>query len=191
MSRLHGFTLADIGRGGGEYMQALFSGLEVRLGIAGAHANLAYRSRAPVAVECAAGLTDAYIARIPVAPGGKRGHDRPWPLYPQYLLQRRLHFMFELSYGEGEAWRDIVFPSLPVPIPAKLVTWDRELMRELKRRSPALAFTDFEQHLDDYLSDLPGKGKAKVAADYARFVPFYFAHSTDPERRRKFEDFLR
>jgi hypothetical protein len=191
LSELHGFTLADIGRGGGEYMQGLFAGLEVRLGIAGAHANLAYRSRAPVAVECAAGLTDAYIARIPVAPGGKRGHDRPWPLYPHYLVQRRLHFMFELSYGAEDRWRDIVFPSLPVPIPAKLVTWDRELMRELKRRSPALVFTDFEPFLDQYLGDLPGKGREQVAADYAKFRPFYFAHNADLERQRKFEDFLR
>ncbi|MCU0865400.1 MAG: glycosyltransferase family 39 protein [Planctomycetes bacterium] len=184
-------TLADIGRGCGEYLQPLFAGLDVRLGIAGAHANLAYRSRAPVAVECAAGLTDAFIARIPVAPGGKRGHDRPWPLYPQYLLQRRLHIMFELSYGAGDPWRDILFPSLPVPVPAKLVTWDRELMRELKRRSPALVFTDFEKFLDDYLGDLPGKGREQVAADYAKFRPFYFAHNADPERQRKFEDFLR
>ena len=193
MSRWAGteVTMADIGRGGGEYLQALFAGLEVRLGIAGAHANLAYRSRAPVAVECAAGLTDAFIARIPVAPGGKRGHDRPWPLYPDYLLRRRLHFMFELSYGHGDEWRDILFPSLPVPIPAKLVTWDRELMRELVRRSPALVVQDFEVFLDEYLRDLPGKGRMKVVADYAKFQAFYFTHNADPERQRKFEDFLR
>jgi hypothetical protein len=184
-------TLADIGRSCGEYLRPLFEGLDVRIGIAGAHANLAYRSRAPVAVECAAGLTDAFIARIPVPAGGKRGHDRPWPKYPDYLVQRRLHFMFELSYGKDDPWREIVFPSLPVPLPARLVTWDRELMRELKRRSPALVFTDFEQFLDGYLGDLSGRSKAQVAADYAKFVPFYFAHNTDPERQRKFEDFLR
>jgi hypothetical protein len=184
-------TLADIGRGAGSYLQPLFAGLDVRLGIAGAHANLAYRSRAPVAVECAAGLTDAYIARIPVAPGGKRGHDRPWPLYPGYLLQRRLQIMFELSYGHGDPWRDIVFPSQPVALPAKLVRWDRALMRELKRRDPAIVVQDFEQFLDAYLADLPNKPKAQVQADYEKFVPFYFAHENDPERQRRFEAALR
>ena len=54
-------------------------------------------SRARVAVECAAGLTDAFIARIPVPPGGKRGHDRPWPMYPDYLLQRRLRGLCRLG----------------------------------------------------------------------------------------------
>jgi hypothetical protein len=185
-------TLADIGRSCGEYLRPLFEGLDVRIGIAGAHASLAYRSRAPVAVECAAGLTDAFIARIPVPPGGKRGHDRPWPLYPDYLVQRRLHFMFELSYGKDDPWREIVFPSLPVPLPARLVTWDRELMRELRRRSPALVVKDFEVVLTEYLATLSSRDKATVAADYrGKFVPFYFAHNADPDRQRQFEDFLR
>ena len=187
--------LVDLARVMGASLQQLFRGLDVRIGIAGAHANLAYRSRVPVAVECAAGLTDAYIARIPVKPGGKRGHDRPWPLYPRYLEQRGLQFMFELSYGRDAAgkdvpWRWVWFPTPAGPLPAKLVTWDRDLMRELRRREPSIQVEDFEQVLDGYIADLPHKTKEQVAADFAEFRRFYFDHNDDPERRRAFEAFL-
>jgi hypothetical protein len=186
-----GITFADAFRSCGEYLQQLFVGLDVRLGIAGGHANLAYRSRVPVAIECAAGLTDAYIARIPVAPGGKRGHDRPWPLYPDYLVRRGMHFMLELSYGQGDAWRDIVFPSAPVPLPMRLVTWDRELMAEVRRRDPGIVVRDFEEFLDDYLRTMGERDRAQVARDYAAFRAFYFDHNEDAARRAAFEAALR
>lgn len=186
-----GLTLLDYARDCNAYLRNLFAGLPVRIGIAGGHAIIAYGSRVPVAVECAAGLTDATIARIPVPPGGKRGHDRPWPLYPQYLLQRRLHFMLELSYAQDREWQHIYFPTPAVALPMRIVTWDRELMRELLRRSPRIHCTDFEQYLDRYIAAMPGKTKAEVAADFAHFLPYYFAHTDDPVRRRAFDEFLR
>jgi hypothetical protein len=183
-----GMPWTDAFRLVGEYLQPLFRGLDVHLAIAGGHANLAYRSRVPVAIEVAAGLTDAHIARIPVAPGGKRGHDRPYWLYPQYLIDRRVHFMCDLSFGKGEPWRDILFT--PVTLPLKIVTYDRALMKELKKREPSLQFIDFEQFLDAYIAELPNKSKEQVRADYAAFTGYYFAHEDDPVRKAAFESFL-
>ena len=184
-----GMSWADAFRLVGGYLQTLFQGLDVHLAIAGGHANLAYRARAPVAIEVAAGLTDAYIARIPVPPGGKRGHDRPYTLYPEYLVRRRVHFMCDLSFGAIDPWREILFT--PVNLPLKLVTWDRELMRELKRREPSLQFQDFEAVLDSYIAELPSKSKEQVAADYVKFTAFYFAHNDDAARKAAFESFLK
>jgi hypothetical protein len=175
----------------GDYLRPLFAGLDVRVAIGGGHANIATRAKVPVAVEVAAGLTDAHIARLPVLVRGKRGHDKPRD--PAYLAQRGVHFHSELDYegqfGGVDTWRDVMFT--PVGWPMRLVTWDRDLMRELKRRDPSIAFTDFEAFLDGYLADLPNKSKDQVRADFAKFEPFYFAHNDDPVRRAKFAAFLR
>ncbi len=173
-------------------LRSLWAGLEVRISIAGGHANVATRTGVPVAIECAAGLTDAHIARLPVPVRGKRGHDKPRD--PAYLARRRVHFMletnFEGEFGKVETWRDITFPTAPLPFPMRLVTWDKALMRELKRRAPNITFTDFEAFLDGYLADLPNKSKDQVRADFAKFEPFYFAHNDDQVRRAKFAAFL-
>jgi arabinofuranosyltransferase len=189
--QIAGHTLVDISHGCGAYLRRLFEGQDVRIGIAGGHANLAFLSEAPVAVEVAGGLTDAYIAHMPPGEVFKPGHNRPWTQYPDYLVERGMHFMFELSYGKDDPWREVVFPCRPVPVPAKLVIYDRALMGELKRRDPALQFVDFEAFLDDYLAGLPGQSKAQVAADLRKFRRFYFDHNEDPARLQRFESFLR
>jgi hypothetical protein len=177
----------------GEMPAVAVPGLDVRLGIAGAHASLAYRSRAPVAIECAAGLTDAFIARIPVPPGGKRGHDRPWTLYPDYLVQRGVQIMFELSYGRDAngldiPWRWIVFPT-PAGPPAKLVLWDGA--PDGRTAAPrAAAGGRLPGVPRRYIAELPQKTKAQVQADFAQFETFYFVRNDDPARRRAFEPFL-
>jgi hypothetical protein len=176
-----------------EWLRPVFAGLDVRLAIAGGHANVAYRSRAPIAVECAAGLTDAHIARLPVPVRGKRGHDKPRD--PGYLERRGVHFMLETNYQGGfgvvDTWRDVTFPAPPIGFPMRLVTWDRELMAELRRRVPGLLVGDFEQFLDAYLKDVATKPKDVVRADYAKFTGFYFAHNDDPARKAAFEAALR
>ena len=80
MKGFPGVTTDVANRAAGNYLRTLFEGLDVRLGIGGGHANLAYRAHVPTAIEVAAGLTDAYIAHLPLPPRGKVGHERPWPL---------------------------------------------------------------------------------------------------------------
>lgn len=187
-----GLRLIDAFHACGGQLRALFAGLDVRIAIAGGHANVAYNSRVPIAIECAAGLTDAHIARLPVPARGKRGHDKPRDR--AYLERRGVHFMletnFEGDFGKIDTWRDITFATA-VPFPMRLVTWDRELMAELRRRDPGIVVQDFEQFLDAYIADLPNKAKAQVRADFAKFQPFWFDHTDDPARRRAFETFLK
>lgn len=182
----------DAMRMAGHSLQVAFFGLPVRIGIGGSHANLAHRSKAPVAVESVAGLTDAYIAHLPIARRSVVGHERGWHGYVDYLVDvRKLHLHFDLSFKTGEAavdpYRDIVFPL----VPARLVTYDRQLLNELRRRDPNMRCVDFEAVLDAYLAELPHKDKATVARDYAAFERFYFAVSDDAPRRARFEEFLR
>lgn len=185
-------TRIDAMRHAGHALGALFAGLDVRIGIGGSHANLAHRSKVPVAVECVAGLTDAYIAHLPIAKRSVVGHERGWQGYVDYLVDvRRLHIHFDLSFATGEPavdpYRDLVFPT----IPARLVTYDRKLLQELRRREPNLLCADFEAVLDRYLAELPQQDLATVRRDYQAFTRFYFAVNDDPVRRSRFEEFLR
>jgi arabinofuranosyltransferase len=189
-NKIAGVTFVDAFRGVGDYLQRLFDGLDVRIAIAGGHANVAFRSRVPVAVECAAGLTDAHIARLPVKERTKVGHGKPRD--PQYLEQRGVQFHIEPDYLLAEdPWRSIEFPSTPLPFPCSLVTWDGELMRELKRRDPAIKVIDFEQFLDDYIQGLPSKKKSVVQKDLQKFRRFYFDHNQDAARLAQLEQFLK
>ncbi|MFT4511862.1 MAG: arabinofuranosyltransferase [Planctomycetota bacterium] len=184
-----GVPIRDLFHAAGDYMQELCDGLDVRIAITGGHANVAFRSRVPVAVECAAGLTDAYIARLQQKHRRKVGHGKPRD--PLYLEKRGVHFMLEADYLEEDSWRLIYFASTPVPLPCAIVTWDRELMRELHRRDPAIQFVDFEQHLDAYIEAFPNKRKAEVAEDLKKFRRYYFDHNEDPRRLAIFEAFIK
>jgi len=179
-------TWADAFRICGDYLGPLFDGLDVRIAIAGSHANLAFRTRVPVAVEVAAGLTDAHIARLPYRKRGKAGHGKPSD--PEYLERRGVHFHMEPTYLAKDPWRKLVFLSCGLPV--QLVTWDRELMAELRRRDSNIQFVDFEDFLDGYLAELDQKGKQQVRQDLATFRRFYFDHNEDPARLRRFQTFL-
>ena len=176
----------------GHYLHDTWAGLGVRIAIAGSHANLAFRSEVPVAIECAAGLTDARIAHTPVVQRGTVGHERGFGQFLDYLVrERRVHFMFDVHFKVGDltdAHRDIFFFA---GIPARLVIYDRQLLQELKRRDPNVRFTEFEAVLDGYLAELPSKAKPQVQQDFAAFRSFYFDHNDDAPRRQRFEEFLK
>jgi len=180
-------TWAEAFRMSGQYLQPLFEGLDVRIAIAGGHANLAFRTQAPVAVEVAAGLTDAHIARLPYVQRSKAGHGKPSD--PEYLEERGVHFHLEPTYGREDAWRSCFFTAINLPV--QLVTWDSELMAELRRREPSIQCVDFEDYLDGYLAALGSKPREQVAADMRKFRRFYFDHNDDPARLARFESFLR
>ena len=197
-----GMPATEAARRAGNDLRGLFDGLGVRIGIGGSQANLAFRSRVPVAIECAAGLTDRYLAHLPGKARTKVAHTLGLPHYTGYLERRGVHFTLEGNYGKQfdaagtahdfEPWRDILFPTSIGPVPARLVVYDRELMRELRRRAPSMVATDLEQHLDGYIAAMAGKTKDAVRGDYAKFRAAWFDHPAghDAERQAVFERFL-
>lgn len=188
--KIGGVTLSDGFAAAGHFMRDLCKDLDVRFAIAGGHANIAFRAQVPVAVECAAGLTDAHIARLKQDHRRKVGHGKPRD--PEYLELRGVHFMLEQTYKlKEDPWREIWFPSVPLPLPCSVVTWDRELMNELRNREPNIKVVDFEQFLDTYIAELPSKKKPQVREDLAKFRRYYFNHNEDPERLAKFEAFVK
>lgn len=189
MEAAPGLPRTEAFRIAGNRLRELFAGLPVRIAYGGSQANLAFRSRVPVAIE-QYGLTDAFLAHRPLLQRGVAGHEKGYLECPGYYERRGVHFHFEGAYGAGDAWREVLFPG-PVPIGARLVVYDRELMQELRRRAPGLVAVDFEQMLDDYLAGIAERPPAQVAADYAKFRAAWFDHTDDPARQAAFERHLR
>ena len=186
-----GMTIAEAMRHIGNYLGGKFADLEMRVAIVGSQANIAYRGRFPVAIECATGLTDAAIAHQELARRGQPGHEKGYAKMVRYLThERRVQITFDLDYLARDATDPVRGITFPV-IEAKLMIYDRELMTALKERDPHTTFTDFEEVLDAYLADLAGKGRNKVKRDYDAFRAYYFDHNDDPDRQRRFEEFVR
>jgi len=190
-SRLGG-PWTEVFRIAGHRLAAVCAGLDVRMVIVGSHANLAYRSRVPVAIEGSSGLCDARIGRAPLVQRGQTGHEKSYRSHIDYVVrERRAQLNFDIGFRANDAtdaWREVFIPPF---LPARLMIYDRVLMKALAQRDPHIAFTDVEQQLDLYLAELPNKNKEQVRTDYAAFRSFYFDHNDDVARQKRFEEFLR
>lgn len=181
----------DALRVAGQYLRWALAGLDARLAIMGSHANLAYRSEVPVAIECSTGLTDVRLAHQELSGRGRIGHEKGYRGAVRYLTHERgVQISFDLDYRAGDltdAWRAVQFPV----IPAVLMRWDGALMAALRARDPHIVFTDVPAAIDAYLAGIGGRGKDQVRADFAALCDFYFDHTDDPMRRAAFEAVLK
>ncbi len=174
--------------GGG--LAELFEGTDVRV-VIGGQASLAYYARFATAIE-SNGLTDAYIARLPVARRGRPGHEKVAPI--DYLRARGVHFEFMKRPRSHEPYRRAAFQAGAADewIPAYVVTYDRDLMRDLATRSPhSVQLVDFEAYLDDWFTRAPGRPLVELRRESQDFQVFYFERNDDPVRLAKLEALLR
>lgn len=184
-------TRIDGSRMAGQYLRWLCAGLDVRLAIMGSHANLAYRSEVPVAIECSTGLTDVRLAHQELSRRGRIGHEKGYRSALHYLTHERgVQISFDLDYRSGDltdAWRDLQFPV----IPARLLRWDGALLAALRARDPNIACADVPARIDEYLAGIQNRDREQVRTDYAALCRFYFDHNDDPARRAAFEAVLK
>jgi hypothetical protein len=166
-------------------LAALVRGLPVRVAIAGAQARLAYEADLPVAIEASAGLTDAYVAHLPLLERGRVGHEKQAPL--SYLIdQRRVHFVI----GGSRIFEDSLRAYAPAftmryrSLRATLLTWDPAVMSELRRRGAEC--DDFLAYLDRFIAEMPTFPDSMVAEVYAKSRRYYFAGVRDPAREAPF-----
>jgi hypothetical protein len=161
-----------------------FEGLPVRVAFYGDEARIAYRARFPVAIECHSGLTDAFIARQPVGPRGRPGHEKLAPL--EYLIdERKVHFTFSSVPQQG--LRELI-PKVLVRfddgIFGQVLHWDPDLMAALRERGAR--FPDFPGYLDRVVAELERLPDDQVARIFERVERFYFRHVEDPAREAAF-----
>ncbi|MCA8957472.1 MAG: hypothetical protein KDC87_15460, partial [Planctomycetes bacterium] len=186
---------------------------ETRVMIGAGQAALGYFGRFAVVIE-KNGLTDEYIAHLPLTQRGRVAHERASIVPHEYFSHRRkVHFYFDTDYGAfqdqpgpiGNA-RQVAFELTGLTakeqkkvegtpaawIKGYLVTYQSELMDVLRTR-PGIRFTPFPELLDAYL-DRVAKGEVpreQVARDYPHFAAFYFDHNHDAARQARFQALLR
>jgi len=166
-------------------LRRYFEGEPVRVAFSAAQARLVYYARPAVAIECATGLTDRWIAHQPLTRRGRIGHEKPAPV--SYLLFKR-HVDFTLGYAHADAlhlsdyvpWARIWFDD----VPGNLVHWDPSILAEMARRGAR--FPDLPHYLDGYGAAIDSIPVAQVRADFERFRRFYFDYAGDSLRQAPF-----
>jgi hypothetical protein len=161
-----------------------FSGKEIRVLIQGAQARLAYYAGFDYCIENY-GLTDAYIAHLPLKERGRPGHERNAP--NDYLVSKRINFMFGSFPQEYSGYQYIQFKRPNRDYPGAIITYDRELMRYLREKySSEIRFSDFEEYLDGYIRGMKSIPAGQIKSDYKKFKDYYFSRNYDPGRERYF-----
>ncbi|HEY2509735.1 MAG TPA: hypothetical protein VGI39_02730 [Polyangiaceae bacterium] len=166
-----------------------FEGLPAVVAIYGDEAALAYYARIPVAIEAHAGLTDAFVARQPLARRGRVGHEKHAPL--DYLVRVRgaqLTFSKVPTLDQG---LDDYVPPMHADlggVRARLLTWDPAFVEAIRARGAHV--DDFPAWLDGLIQRLPELSDAQVRDELTRCRRFYFDRVRDPRREAAFAERL-
>lgn len=127
------------------------------------------------------GLTDSYVAHLPVRTRGMPGHEK-WP-DRDYLRRRGVVFVRWVGVHPKQ-WRTAAAVRLGTGSPKdwQLMGYDATILRRVEAVSPEVRFTPFEPVLDAWLREAPSLPPPRVAEDAAFFEEFYFRFVADPDR---------
>jgi hypothetical protein len=167
--------VVDHMRAQGTILGQCLQGTRARVGLLSGQDAVAYFGKLPYALE-PHGLTDAELARMPLAARGRPGHERT--VSYEQLLRRHIHFRLLYAWSVGLShYQQIRFGEFY----GQLLFYDRELMEQLRGR-PGINFIDFPQYLDQYVDNLDPARSPNLVNDYFEFQLFYFVHNDDPAR---------
>lgn len=171
----------------GGVLKRYLENTEAQVVIFGTQAMLAYYAEFPQVIEAASGLTDEYIAHLPVRERTRPGHEKGSPT--EYLYRRGVNFAFYSGlYNKPRPsadLRDISFGE----VKGGIYVYNRDLMRKLKMYQE-VKFVDFEQFLDEYIKQMPSASRSDILTDYKFFKEYYFDHNTDTIRQNAFINIL-
>lgn len=160
-------------------------GLPVRVAIYGSQARLAYRAPIAVAIEAHTGLTDAFIAKQPLAERTYPGHEKHAP-HEYIVMTRKAHLTFS-DYPTTALALDAYIPRVTVRfggVVARVLHWDPDMVAALRARGARV--DDYPRMLDELITKLPTLDDATLRRELDRARHFYFAHCHDPEREAPF-----
>ncbi|MEW6051676.1 MAG: hypothetical protein AB1644_11545 [Candidatus Zixiibacteriota bacterium] len=166
----------------GTRMREYFKGTDTRVAFYGMFAVYVYYAEPSMAIESNAGLTDTFIAHMPIFNRGRPGHEKqaPW----EYLVHRGVNFVFRGKVPMNtptDSLRAIRFGDFE----SHIIVYNRALMDHLKQ-FPEIAFVDFPAFLDGYIARMPSIPNDALAPSYQFFRQYYFDHNDDPARQRPF-----
>ncbi|MFI5201496.1 MAG: hypothetical protein ACHQNE_03835 [Candidatus Kapaibacterium sp.] len=179
----------------GKYLEPFFRGLPVTVAIPGAMNMIAYYANFSTCIN-EYGLTDAYIAHLPLSARSHIGHEKTAP--EEYLLRRNVDF--ELKGIVSEFPQQLGVTSVVFELPdlgkwwaARMVTYNKELMNELARRFAAAGNRDaiplLENLIPQYIKNaMPGYSLDRIEMDYAGLRQFYFDRYPDSALERPIKE---
>jgi hypothetical protein len=170
----------------GAVLRKYFDGLPVEAAFWGGQARLMFYARPYRAIETMTGLTDTFIAHLPIAERGRPGHEKTAP--DEYLVRRGVDFSFRPVPPPPPGTSSlnlIVFDSLV----ARIVTYRNAVMDSL-RKYPGVRFVPMPEYLDRYIAEMEGKNPGEVSSDYAWFREYYFRHNRDGVREGALTGYL-
>lgn len=143
-------------------------------------AALIYYSQLPMAVNCKSGLTDEYLAHLPLEQRGRTGQNLG--VLEEYIKERRVNFMpIDIEGVKADQVGIVSFDGAIMGI----IIYDNILMDALKEY-PEVHFVDFQEFLDKYLASLSHIPTDNLIADFRRFKGYYFDYNDDSERLNRF-----
>lgn len=179
----------------GKYLEPFFVDLPCTVAIPGGANMKAYYANFTTCIN-EYGLTDSSIAHAPIENRARIGHEKK--ATDAYLISR--HVNFELG---------ALIAKLPSPLPqstiafyiptigywqlARMVTYDRAVMKELSQRLKAAGnqsiVPDYEELISYYIQRaMPSRTLQQVEQDYAGYRKLYFDQHPNARVQKMFED---
>jgi hypothetical protein len=170
----------------GKMISVYFRELPVKVLVT--YQSFAYYSRFATCIDYF-GLTNTYIAHLPLEKRSRPGHEKIAPL--KYLEIQKVNFFFTHSPYDVSYYRTVHFRAGKQVMTAEMFYYDSSLVHTLKKRFPQdFFYTDFGEFLDKYLSSVSAKTKADLERDYKKFYNFYFLYANDKYRENQFRQQL-
>jgi hypothetical protein len=131
------------------------------------------------------GLTDTYIAHLPIEKRSRPGHEKFAPV--DYLVREKADFLFQRTLNDTSFYRTVYFNVGGEFLWGRMITYNAPLLQTLKSRFPQdFFYLDFGKYLDGYFSEISKKTKPEIERDYKNFCDFYFSRTNDKERENRF-----
>jgi len=176
----------------GELLEPCFRDLDVTVVLIG-NCCLGYYGRFKTCIEYF-GLTDEYIARLPVEKRGRAGHEKH--ATEEYLVHRKADFILGNKWPFSDeilAFRRFAIDTPDIRAEGDFITYNKDLILALKERfGESFEYTDFEGLLDGYIETTLGKAEyQQLRRDYEDAKNYYFLHYDDKAREIPFLNKLR
>ena len=166
----------ELARINGANLKKYLGDKDVVVGFYGSKAMTVYYSELPMAIECHTGLTDEYIAHLPLDKRGRPGHEKMAP--HEYLYRRNVNFILKHTTELPKDRTRIISFNGSI---AHIMTYDRALMNQLKG-IPEVKFIDYEVVLDRFITEIDSFSNTQVLDMLRLSKDYYFDHNDDPAR---------
>jgi hypothetical protein len=177
----------------GKSLNPYFKDLDITVVIGGARNYIGYFAEfSNIIIDN--GLTDKYIARLPLTERSRIGHEKYAPL--DYLLKRKAVLGFYDSFRNDVNQKPyavayIRIKELGIKLVVEIIYYDNKIIKSLKERlGENFIYTDMDIYLNEYLSNnMKTRSVEQVEFDYKYLKEFYFDFNPD-SREKIIKDYI-